>query len=275
MSARAIHPLPVSGPARLRQGIQAVAADTAFRFGRHSHDQFGFGLIRRGAQTSASGRGTVEAGAGDLITVSPGEVHDGSPLDETGRAWQMLYLDPQTVTGLLAESDGPDRQREFHHPVIRDTRLIRPFLSTFGALTAAPDPDGSDLGALAVEERLIPLLTALLVPGSDRRGTPAGIAAARSRIDDDPAAPLTLETLAIEAGLSRFHLIRAFRRHTGLTPHAYVVQRRIQQARRMILRGAALADTAAACGFADQSHMTRQFVRMYGLPPGALAQLAD
>ena len=58
---------------------------------------------------------------------------------------------------------------------------------------------------------------------------------------------------------------------TGLTPHAYQLQRRVALARRLIAQGLPLAEVAAACGFADQSHMTRQFVRKYGVSPGMVA----
>lgn len=84
-------------------GVEAVAADTARHFGRHAHEQYGIGLIERGAQKSASGRGLYEAGAGDLIMVNPGELHDGMPLGDGGRAWRMLYLEPSVVAGLMAE----------------------------------------------------------------------------------------------------------------------------------------------------------------------------
>lgn len=67
------------------EGVEAVEADTAHSFGRHTHDQFGIGVITRGAQRSASGRGPVEAGPGDMITVNPGEVHDGHPIGDAGR----------------------------------------------------------------------------------------------------------------------------------------------------------------------------------------------
>ncbi|WP_449405942.1 helix-turn-helix domain-containing protein [Massilia phosphatilytica] len=57
--------------------------------------------------------------------------------------------------------------------------------------------------------------------------------------------------------------LRQFAGATGLTPHAYLIQRRIEAARALLARGAALADAAAASGFADQSHMTRIFIRTY------------
>jgi AraC-like DNA-binding protein len=102
-------------------------------------------------------------------------------------------------------------------------------------------------------------------------GTPVALARARALMDDDPGAPLTLATLAAEAGLSRYQFLRAFARATGMTPHAYLVQRRLHHARRLIGAGLPLAQAAADSGFADQSHMTRLFVHSFGMAPGAYA----
>ncbi|MNT52026.1 HTH-type transcriptional activator RhaS [compost metagenome] len=93
-------------------------------------------------------------------------------------------------------------------------------------------------------------------------------------IDDDPAAALTLAELARACGLSRFQVLRACARATGLTPHAYQTQRRLLLARHLIRHGASLADAAVQGGFSDQSHMTRLFVRAYGVSPGRYALAA-
>ena len=99
-------------------GVQAVAAHSRHAFARHTHEQFGIGVIRQGAQVSHSGRGQVQAGPGHVITVNPGEVHDGAPIGDHGRAWQMLYLDPEVVAdaadalragGRAYESNTPPR----------------------------------------------------------------------------------------------------------------------------------------------------------------------
>ena len=95
------------------------------------------------------------------------------------------------------------------------------------------------------------------------------LARVRERIDDDPSIDHPLAELAALAGLSRFQLLRAFRRATGLTPHAYIVQRRLETARRLMREGAALAEAAAGAGFADQSHLHRTFRARYGFSPGA------
>ncbi|MFS2018002.1 AraC family ligand binding domain-containing protein, partial [Massilia sp. CT11-108] len=84
-------------------GVQAVEARSDHVFARHSHDQYGVGLMLAGGQTSSSGRGQVEALAGDIITVNPGEVHDGAPLGGAPRAWRMLYLPPHLADTVAAD----------------------------------------------------------------------------------------------------------------------------------------------------------------------------
>ena len=242
-------------------GIEAVAADSALAFGRHTHDEFGIGVIERGAQKSASGRGVVEAGPGDVITVNPGEVHDGTPCDGRGRRWRMLYLQPSRV--LEAAGDiSPGAGFEFTAPVLQDAMLAARFRALFDAATAGAD-------AMRAETGLLALVAGLLKPAATRTAVNAGVAAARERIDDAPATAFTLSELAADAGLSRYQFLRAFTRLTGLPPHAYLLQRRVQRARQLVRGGLPLAEAAAASGFADQSHMTRCFVRSYGLTPGA------
>jgi AraC-like DNA-binding protein len=128
--------------------------------------------------------------------------------------------------------------------------------------------------ALRRDECLLRLLAGL-APGqgaiSKRPAVSGAIARSKALMDDDPAAAVTLADLAGESGMSRFQLLRGFAGATGLTPHAYLVQRRIHLARRLIATGIPLAEAAIASGFADQSHMTRIFTRNHGISPGAYA----
>ncbi|NIF14643.1 AraC family transcriptional regulator, partial [Burkholderia sp. Ax-1735] len=80
---------------RTDEGIEAISLESDRAFPRHAHDEFGVGVIVSGAHRSWSGRGQVDALAGDAIMVNPGEMHDGSPIEAgTGRRWRMLYLAP-------------------------------------------------------------------------------------------------------------------------------------------------------------------------------------
>jgi AraC-like DNA-binding protein len=255
-------------------GMNAVESNTFHVFPRHTHDQFGIGVIKRGAQKSWSGRGMVEAGAGDTITVNPGEVHDGAPIGDGGRAWRMLYFDPALVAEAMDDvSGGKTRSFEFCHPVISDALLAARFHRLFAACTAT-----SERQALQREELLLALLPKVMTQQNllvAERSFPKAILVAKSLIDDRPAFAITLSDLARASGLSKFQLLRGFVRATGLTPHAYLMQRRVEMARRLIAHGAGLAEAAFASGFADQSHMTRIFVRKFGISPGAYARVMN
>lgn len=257
---------PFRMPCSHMHRVTLVLAATRHAYPRHSHDTFGIGLFDWGAQRSSSGRGMVEAGPGMLVTVNPGEVHCGSPIGDGERAWRMLYLEP----GLIAQAgadirEGAGGDAEFARPVLCDPRLAPWFEYLFKAAAG-------DLPPLAGEEALLVLAAGLMVCGPDRPALPAPIHAARARIDDDPAAPVTLAELAVLTGLSRFQVLRGFAAATGLTPHAYLMQRRLHLARRLIAAGTPLAQAAADAGFADQSHMTRLFTRCHGVTPAAYAR---
>ncbi|AXP04796.1 AraC family transcriptional regulator [Pseudomonas fluorescens] len=252
-------------------GVEIVEADSDRTFVRHMHEHFGIGLVLRGAQRSASGRGPVQAIAGELISVNPAEVHDGAPIGEGTRRWQMLYFDPLLITQAFKDmtDDGGICAHEFAYPVLKSRRAAELFRTLYRTIAQAEEFGDQ----MKIDETLSLLLEHLLDQPVPISPTP-GIAANRAKtmIDDDPQSPMSLALLAKEADLSRFQLVRAFTRLTGLPPHAYLLQRRIQRARQLIAAGMSLADASLASGFADQSHMTRCFVRSFGFSPGMYAR---
>jgi AraC-like DNA-binding protein len=81
---------------------------------------------------------------------------------------------------------------------------------------------------------------------------------------------VSIEALAQECGLSKGHFSRAFRQSTGLSPHQWLLHRRIEAAKALLLNpDCSLLDVAFACGFSDQSHFTRVYSRLTGVSPGA------
>jgi AraC family transcriptional regulator len=91
----------------------------------------------------------------------------------------------------------------------------------------------------------------------------------QERIDFELNRELSLDVLAKESGYSRAHFLRAFRAAIGLTPHQYILERRINRARQLLRqKQMALADVAIACGFSSQAHMTDIFRDHIGVTPG-------
>ena len=240
------------------KGVYGTHIDSARHFAKHAHDAYGFGFLERGAHRSASGRGVVDAYAGDLITTNPGEIHDGRPLGGASRRWRILYVEPAMLASLAGH------RAEITRPVIRDTPLLRAMQRLFRRL---------DRGStLACEESLVEACALLM----HRHGTmrcvreaPGDVRRVRERLADELLHPPTLAEMAATAGLSRYQVLRRFERAYGLPPHAWLRQQRAERARALIGEGLGLAAAAAACGFSDQSHMTRVFVRQFGFTPGA------
>jgi AraC-like DNA-binding protein len=91
-----------------------------------------------------------------------------------------------------------------------------------------------------------------------------------SHLDGDPS----IQDLARECRLSGSHFARAFRQATGVPPHRWLTQRRIERAKELLLENRfELAEIALACGFVDQSHLTRAFAQSEGCSPGKWRRL--
>lgn len=87
-------------------------------------------------------------------------------------------------------------------------------------------------------------------------------------IQEHLAEEIPLRKLAALAGLSPYHFCRVFKHTTGLSPHRYLIQQRVERARQLLLSGSLrIAEVAARVGFCDQSHLTAHFRRHYGVTP--------
>ena len=244
-------------------GVEAMTMMTAHTFPRHSHDQFGIGVMTMGAQRSWSSLGKVESRQGDIIMVNPGEIHDGVPMGSV-RGWHMVYFDPGLV---MREVAGEINTAAFEiRPVAQDPQLGGEILRFFRELTTP------DLDHFGREEALLCFLVRALhrhgMEGPRAVKKKPSTARAMQRLEDASESPVSLAALAELCGMSRFQLLRGFSRDMGVTPHAYLIQLRVRKARRLLATGKSPVDAALLTGFADQSHMTRAFVRQFGVTPG-------
>ena len=106
--------------------------------------------------------------------------------------------------------------------------------------------------------------------GSDRRRTLSRRAEIRAKelLRSRPRADISMADIAAQCNLSPSAFLRAFRETAGVTPHQWLMQQRLDQARTLLLNSAlSISEISAACGFADQAHFTRAFSASIGTPP--------
>jgi AraC-like DNA-binding protein len=150
---------------------------------------------------------------------------------------------------------------------MRDEEVVGLFRSAHERMEAGDEAVGADEALVAAYGLMLLRYADLAAPDAIGR-EPKRIGRVRAFLEENFSEPLDLKTLAATAGLSRFQLLRAFRRETGMTPHTYLTDCRVRAARRLLARGESVAAAASACGFADQSHLTRIFKAHAGLTPG-------
>jgi AraC-like DNA-binding protein len=131
---------------------------------------------------------------------------------------------------------------------------------------------------LAVETQLLSDLTCLFrrhasVNLRHRTGIePRHVALIREYLRSNLHRNVRLHELASLTGLSKAYLIRSFRRLVGMPPYEWLLQLRIEEARRRLQKGYRISDLAIELGFADQSHFHRRFKLITGMTPAAYAQ---
>ncbi|VFQ44828.1 helix-turn-helix domain-containing protein [Desulfoluna butyratoxydans] len=251
-------------------GLKVLSCTDPFEFRPHIHDRYVVWLNTAGGEHYSLGGSTDILAPGSISVIEPGAVHGNRPCSETARHLRSFYVEAGVFQSMgeqlglsgaegLGLARGPITDRSLwtdlarlHEMMLGDvpglelsTRVTRVFgdlLRRHGRLGALPKaPEKRDV-------RIDRVLDCL-----------------RENLDT----PLTLETLAGHAGCTPYHLIRLFRKTLGMTPHAYLTQLRLENARRMLEQGESIANSALASGFSDQSHLTRAFRSRYGLPPGA------
>ena len=143
-------------------------------------------------------------------------------------------------------------------------------------LLEAEASQGGPSGRLYADHLAYAQVLRFLLDGKPQRGNAS---AAGSRLPrhllqrvmermHDPVADLDLQTLAAETGYSRSHFLRMFEAATGLTPHRYLLQLRLERAQELIRKGStSLIDIAALCGFSSHAHMSRVFRQVLGVTP--------
>lgn len=236
------------------------------RFSPHVHDTYAIGVCLAGAEGFQHGRRSYVLRPGQVVTVNPDEVHTGEAATPEGWEYRMFYPHPDLVRRLLGLKDGIVPR--FPGPLAEDPEAADGLARLHFALCSPSAlPLAMARSAIFTEAFAGLFRRHARIPPPQGGACPQGLTKARARMLDDPAADLSLDELSATAGLSPWHFLRSFKSCFGLTPHALLVQMRCHRAAGLLRTGTPPAQAAAEAGFTDQSHLTRHFKRIYGVPP--------
>lgn len=231
----------------------------------HTHDAFSIGLIDEGTSVFAGSLGgSVRLEPGDVIVIPADQVHRCNPDDGSWR-YQMIHMDQDWASAQATTQSATElfagiavlRRPDLHHQAagwvgsvfsgatVRSVESgLRELLDVLGAATPEHSVASNDDPELL--DRLAPVL---------------------QRLGEDETNP-SLDELAQIVGLTKYQLVRAVKRATGLAPLAWRQNARVRRARRLLRAGHPIVDTAHELGFTDQSHFHRVFRAHVAAAPG-------
>jgi AraC-like DNA-binding protein len=224
----------------------------------HTHEAWTVFTVDEGAvayELETRRRGVV----GSTVTILPPHVvHDGRAANGDGYRKRVLYVGTDVLAEHLIG-------RAVDRPDIRDQHIVRGVRALHRALRDPGDAFEAETIFALVGSRMREHLGILEV---HEPPWPHDVAADLRDLLDERS----LEMMALaEAGqilqVSPAHLVRCFTKRFGISPHRYVLARRIDAARSRLLEGEPVAQVAAEVGFHDQAHLTRHFKRHVGVTP--------
>jgi AraC-like DNA-binding protein len=246
-----------------------LMAGQTTHYGIEPRGGYVFGVVTGQPMQSRRGPDRRMVLPGQLVAWDPSGAHAGAAVG--ARPWnaRLMVVEASALAALAGDEETSfPADLALPEPVIPDQRLARGFLALHTALEAPAT-------RLERDERLAEWLRALVErfpAGRPRRSRLSArddkaLRLACAYLGDRPERNVSLDELAIAAGIGKFRLARLFRQRTGLPPHALQVAHRIRMARRLLESGQTIAEAAATSGFASQSHLHGHFRRSLGMTP--------
>jgi AraC-like DNA-binding protein len=248
--------------------LRKVADGRHVCYALHSHPHWSLGAITNGKSTFRYRDDSFAVSAGDLVVMNPEWAHACNSIDNHPWSYLMMYVDTQWLTNLRFQAGllPTPVWLDLHTAVLSDNRwfdrycyLADCLLDTQSAVTDKQRELEAFLSGLMHELATQPI---------NQQPATADVLTQLSRYMDQHATEdVSLETLCAFSGFSEGHLIRSFKQAFGFTPHAYLVNRRVQLGQSQLKKGTPIAEAALNAGFSDQPHFQRAFKRRVAATP--------
>ena len=235
----------------------------------HFHEEYSIGVFYGGECSFDFNKRRFVIKPGCIRIINPYELH------KTNRgSWDYIHisLNPKILSTIYSDI----RQKEFDgiiklNTIKHDYRALNLANNLLNAKYQQSD--------LAIESSLHTFVNYLLINYTldpikiietlfyNKRQMLNAIDFIEANLDDSS---LTIEQIANSINLSPFYFARNFKKEFGISPHQFIINKRLEKAKKLLRNHLPIADVAQMCGFSDQSHLTRLFKKYLGFTPGKI-----
>ena len=248
--------------------VEILSCPNDRQFPAHLHDGYVLWLNSVAGEHFRVQGNTDILQPGSISIIEPGVIHDNRPCLSHRRHLKSFYFSARFLKEMADQVSDRQAPPTLPTTVITDRRLWQDASILHEELFHTVSAMQAEVGLLSLFERIFNICglpqDAGLLKKNDNRKVATAIAYFLAHIEQQ----FTLAELAELIGCTDFHLIRLFRAATGVSPHTYLVQLRLEHARKLLAAGSSIVDAALLSGFSDQSHLTRYFKARFGITPG-------
>lgn len=249
------------------EGLEVLSCRSDKSFAPHLHDGYVMWLNSESGEYFSVKRNSEILKPGAISIIEPGVIHSNEPCLPHRRHLRSLYFSQQFLDKMIARIGEETSRTSLRTVIINDRKLWQQLAELHSSLLRTVDTFAQEMKCHEVFATVLGLGQAGNSQdescGEERR-----IRIVSEYLHDNLSCQFTLEEIANLVGCSTYHLIRIFRRAKGLAPHSYLKQVRLEHARKLLAAGTPIVEAALESGFTDQSHLTREFKRRYGVTPG-------
>ncbi len=230
----------------------------------HLHSSFSIGINIKGKSIYTNKDKCYDLKKGMIAIVNANTIHSCNPIKKEPNLYYMLYLDPKWCLDIQKSiCEDIDSFKEFPKDILYDKKLYEEFKTLCEELF-------KENSYMEKENELIIFFTKLFkqyIKESNKKVEDKVFKKIINYLNENYQENISLEQLSKKFELNSFYIIRLFKSELNLSPHAYLLNIKINKAKEFLRRGMSIVDTALECGFSDQSHFHKNFVKIVATTP--------
>lgn len=230
----------------------------------HIHETFSMGINLKGKSIYTNKNDKFEFDKDMIAIVNANEIHSCNPINETPNLYYMLYLDEDWCFEIQKSIDNNlTKYKPFPKAILYSKEVYETFKTLCETIF-------SDISFEEKQEELINFFSNLFecyLEKSDQKIEDKSFEEITNFLKDNYTENISIEDLALKFNINPFYLIRVFKSKLNITPHAYFLNIKINRAKELLKMGNSITQTALECGFTDQSHFHRNFLKIVATTP--------
>lgn len=237
-----------------------------FEFEKHVHEEYTITLLHDGKMASFLDGFSQEINRASILTLNPDQVHTCQIKDNKGYRYSTIYFN-ELVLKKIFEEEFNSKDIYFNKSILKNDEVYKK-LSILVALDEIGEITKLDFECNFIEAlKDILKLNTNITTEVKLSSHDTLVKKAKEYINDNFYLDLSLDDISKHLDISKYHFLRLFKDKTYISPHSYLMLRRIEKAKQFLQNGESLINTAYFCGFNDQSHLHRRFKSLVGITP--------